>query len=335
MKAYHGLGIGLAALVLAATGCNRGVGTNEKPGPRKVVVKVNSQKLLWRDMEKRAEGFLQDEVKTKSLVIPEGKRGEALDYFRRRAVKVFVLKTLFLADAKRLGIQVTDADRKQGLEKLEQVLKNRNLTANEFFAQAPMGEKYMRAEFEDGLIIDKLLEQEVKAKIKVEDKDMDQVATEISKVRMESRKKIDAIHKELLAGGDFTALARRSSECPSAKDGGDLGEFERGKSRLGKEIDAAAFSQKVGAVGDVIETRQGYHIVKVTARAKAKAATATTPAVPETARASHILIRTPSMSGREITNEVLRRKYAKGVEDYYRSLREKAQVECMFPDLIL
>jgi len=325
--------VGAALLTLASAGCGRG--TPGKPGPRTVVAKVNSQKLLWRDMEKRAENFLQDEVKVKGLVIPEGKRDEALDFFRRRTVKVFVFKTLFLADAKRLGIQVTEADRKKGMEKLEQVLKNRNLTPDAFFAQSPLGEKAMRAEFEDGLVIDKLLEQVVQSQIKVEDKDMDEVATEVSKIRAERRKKIEAIRKELLAGANFAEVARKSSECPSARDGGDLGEFERNKSRMGPEIDSAAFTQKVGAIGDVIETRQGFHIVKVSSRSKAKAATATTPAVPETARAAHILIKTPTMSGREIQNEVMRRKYAKGVEDYYLSLRKQAKVECLFTDLVL
>jgi parvulin-like peptidyl-prolyl isomerase len=333
MKACHGFGIGLAALVLATAGCSKDGAAAGKPSPRKVVVSVDGQKLLWRDMEKRAEGFLQDEINMKSLAVSEGNREAALDYFRRRAVKVFVFKTLFLAEAKRLNIRVTDEDRKKGLEKLDQVLKPRNKTADEFFKQSPLGEKLMRAEFADGLLIDKLLEQAIQSKLVVEDKDMDQVAREVSQARTECRKKIDAIHKELTAGADFAALARKSSECPSAKDGGDLGEFERGK--MVKEFDAAAFAQKVGAIGDVIDTRFGFHIIKVSAHTKAKAATATTPAVPETVRASHILIKTPSMSGREIQNEVMRRKYAKGVEDYYKTLREKVKVECMFTDLVL
>lgn len=333
MKTCYLMAIGVTALALVITGCGKDGSTAGKPGPRKVVVSVNNQKLLWRDMEKRAESFLQDEVNMKNLVIPEGKREDALDFFRRRTVKVFVFKTLFLADAKRLGIRVTDEDRKKGLEKLEQVLKGRNLTADNFFKQAPLGEKLMRAEFADGLIIDKLLEQAVQSHLKVEDKDMDQIVTEVSKARSECRKKIEAIRKDLLSGTDFATLARKLSECPSAKDGGDLGEFERGK--LDKEFDAAMFTQKIGAVGDVFETKAGFHIVKVTAHSKAKPATATIPAVPETVRVSHILIKAPSMSGRELQNEIMRRKYAKGVEDYYRSLREKAKVECIFTDLIL
>jgi len=75
-------------------------------------------------------------------------------------------------------------------------------------------------------------------------------------------KDIEKIHADLLAGGDFAAIASEVSDCPSKARGGSLGTFSRGQ--MVPEFETAAFSQKVGDIGDVIETQFGYHIIKVT-----------------------------------------------------------------------
>lgn len=85
---------------------------------------------------------------------------------------------------------------------------------------------------------------------------------ETDATKAEKKKKIDAIHDELLGGADFAAIAAEKSDCPSSKQGGDLGTFTHGQ--MVPEFENAAFSQEVGAVGDVVETKFGYHIIKVT-----------------------------------------------------------------------
>ncbi|HXE91718.1 MAG TPA: peptidylprolyl isomerase [Terriglobales bacterium] len=72
--------------------------------------------------------------------------------------------------------------------------------------------------------------------------------------------------KELLAeirgGASFDEVARKSSEGPTAAQGGDLGTFQRGV--LAAELEKLTFEMKVGDVSDVIRTRQGFIILKVT-----------------------------------------------------------------------
>jgi len=78
------------------------------------------------------------------------------------------------------------------------------------------------------------------------------------------------LRAELVAkkGENFAELAGLHSDCPSKKEGGDLGEFEKGQ--MVPEFETAAFSQEVGAIGECIKTDFGYHIIKVNAKNEAK-----------------------------------------------------------------
>jgi peptidyl-prolyl cis-trans isomerase SurA len=68
---------------------------------------------------------------------------------------------------------------------------------------------------------------------------------------------LDQIHK----GAKFADLAKKYSDGPSAKDGGDLSLFKRGT--LSKELEDKVFALKAGEVTDVIRTKQGYVILQV------------------------------------------------------------------------
>jgi len=75
-----------------------------------------------------------------------------------------------------------------------------------------------------------------------------------------ARERIVSILKEVkMEGADFAELAKKYSEGPSAKDGGDLGLQNRG--RFVKSFDEAAFSLQKGEVSDIVETQFGYHII--------------------------------------------------------------------------
>ena len=67
---------------------------------------------------------------------------------------------------------------------------------------------------------------------------------------------LDQFHK----GAKFDDLAKKYSDGPSAKDGGDLSYFKRGT--LSKELEDKVFALKAGEVTDVIRTKQGYVILQ-------------------------------------------------------------------------
>jgi peptidyl-prolyl cis-trans isomerase SurA len=67
--------------------------------------------------------------------------------------------------------------------------------------------------------------------------------------------------KQIRGGAAFEDVARKNSDGPSAADGGALGVFKRGQ--LAKELEDRTFAMKAGDVTDVIQTKQGYVILKV------------------------------------------------------------------------
>lgn len=330
----------VSALTLVLCGCGRGSSNNvlkpaSKPSdpPADYVVAIaNGTPLVWDEMDKRAMGYMKDDVETNHLMIPSNRLDEAKEHFRRRAVSAFVFKTIMLEEAAKQNVVLSEADRQEGLKTLAQSLKARNWTTNDFFLKGPMGEASMRSEFEAGMVIDKLLKIKIRSTLKADEKEVADAIAMIDSTNSLKQAKLEDMRKQLLAGASFEDVARNVSECPSAKNGGDLGEFGRGK--MDKAFETAAFAQEVGTLGPVVETRFGYHIIKVTAHTPAKAATASTPAVPETVRASHILLNRIPVDRKRIMESLLRTKYNAGVQKYYAELKAKAKAECfLYKDL--
>jgi len=78
-----------------------------------------------------------------------------------------------------------------------------------------------------------------------------------------ARKQIEDIQQQLKNGADFAELARKYSDDEGTKaNNGDLGFFER--RMMIKEFDEAAFNLKKGEVSNIIKTKFGYHLIKLT-----------------------------------------------------------------------
>ena len=131
-------------------------------------------------------------------------------------------------------------------------------------------------------------------------------ADDSEEIKAEKRKRIEALLVRVKGGQEFTDLASENSDCPSSKNGGDLGYF--GKGQMVKAFEDAAFALEKGEVSGIVETRFGYHIIKLTE----KEASNTTPFD-------------------EISNDIVEylfnMKKQMEVEKYIQALRDLAKIE--------
>ena len=72
------------------------------------------------------------------------------------------------------------------------------------------------------------------------------------------------LKQQIVDGADFADLASAHSQCPSGKQGGDLGSFSPGQ--MVPEFDTVVFSGALGEVHGPVKTQFGYHLIEITSR---------------------------------------------------------------------
>ncbi len=83
---------------------------------------------------------------------------------------------------------------------------------------------------------------------------------------MDRRAKAEGLRTALVKGANFEKLASEVSECGSRVQGGALGVIPKG--REAKEFEEAVYGQEIGAIGEVVKSPVGFHIIKVTGEQK-------------------------------------------------------------------
>ena len=84
-----------------------------------------------------------------------------------------------------------------------------------------------------------------------------------SHILVDKKKEAKEIRKKISSGDiSFSEAAKKFSNCPSGKKGGDLGFF--GKGKMVPPFEKAVFNMEEGEVSDPVRTQFGYHIIKKT-----------------------------------------------------------------------
>ncbi|WP_417656701.1 peptidylprolyl isomerase [Pseudidiomarina aestuarii] len=83
-------------------------------------------------------------------------------------------------------------------------------------------------------------------------------------ILVKTQTEAEQLKQQLAKGAKFGDLARKHSLCPSAKKGGDLGEFGRGQ--MVPAFDKVVFSKPTLEVHGPVKTKFGWHLIKTLSR---------------------------------------------------------------------
>jgi peptidyl-prolyl cis-trans isomerase C len=260
-----------------------------------VAVTVNGHPIL------ESEVGAQVRARTPQKLLDNPRAAAMLKQYRGQVVDRLISNYLLDVEVERAGIVVSDEEMGRIVEEeLRGYLANNGITAEQFDAELYSERGLSLADFlaqrrtdpslRQGRRHAKLVATKFPEAVKVTEEDVEQYYRENSETRYmrpelvrasqiligtegmtpeqkaEARKKAeDLLAQARRPGADFAALAREHSTHVSKARGGDVGFFTlRGK--LPESFTAAAFGLKVGEISDVVETKYGYHIIKVTDR---------------------------------------------------------------------
>lgn len=222
-------------LVLFVAGC-----TSKKGATNPVLAKAGKAEITKED-------FFREFNR-----VPEWAKGRfQTEEGKKQFLEEIIKKELIYQDAKKKGLQ-RDEKLKAEVEELEKMTLIKAVLEKEVEEKARLDPKEVR-EFYDKHPDEFRIGSEVRA----------------SHILVDSEEDAKNILQRIQRGESFSVLAEKfSRDKASAKNGGDLGFFGRG--RMVPEFERVAFSLKAGEVSNPVRTRFGYHIIKVTDRKEGK-----------------------------------------------------------------
>ena len=250
-----------------------------------VLAKVNATEFTLAEATIEINKRLRT-AKRRNPTLDEAKTREQL---LLRVVDQFVMKRLLLDEADRRGIVVSEDDKAETLALIQTQLTSNNAQGS-VETDAPKPLDKLPDQMLESMRIQNLMSQVLPKDPEVTDEEIaalieknpdakmpESVAahhiliktaiTDTDEQKAEKRAKIAQLREQVIAGADFSEVAKASSECPSSQRGGDLGVFRQGQ--MAKPFEDAAFSQEPGEIGDIVETTFGYHIIRVDKRHEA------------------------------------------------------------------
>jgi peptidyl-prolyl cis-trans isomerase C len=246
-------------------------------------VTVNGSSITEQELDARIKPHMDRIAKQ----MDPNMAGQYKNRIRGQVLEGMIVERLLDEQVKKANITITDGDIN---DRISEIITQQGMSIDGFKAMLQMqGQDFeqVKQQMKQGLAYEKFMDRQVGA-MEVNDAEalayyegnkadyntpeevkashiLIKVAPSAStEEKAAAKEKAEKLLKQVKEGGDFAALAKDNSDCPSKAKGGDLGFFERGT--MVKEFADAAFAMQVGQVSDIVETQFGYHIIKVTDR---------------------------------------------------------------------
>ncbi len=262
-----------------------------------IIARINNSIITRQDLQRSREQTL-DELRQK---YPPAEAEQEAAKHEKDVLRDLIDQQLLVQKAGDLGISGDT----ELIKRLDEIRKSMNLDSMEALEKAAQAQgisyEDFKANLKNQILTQAVISREVGAKIQITPQEVNQyyeqhkseyqrpervrlseilVSTQkpTADIKEEAAKEpeaedpaaVEAAQKkaqELLdsikKGAKFEDVAQKNSDGPTASQGGDLGYFNRGT--LAKELEDLTFNMKPGAVSDVIRTKQGFVILKVTA----------------------------------------------------------------------
>ena len=307
------LGRWLAALMLAvllplyAQAQTASQRANQPQTLDRIVAVVNDGVITQYQLDSRVRSATAQLHRQKVQLPPQ-------DILRHQVLEQMITERAQVQQAKDAGIRIDDAELNQAMDRVAANQKMSTAQLRSTVEKDGMKWGDFREEIRDQMMIARIREREVDAKINVTPGEVDnflanQTGTAAGEevhlahilIRIPEgaspetlqklRFKAIGIDEQAKSGRDFSQLAASYSEANDALQGGDLG--FRPVDSLPQVMSAAVANLRPGQVSEVVRSPSGFHIVKLIARRGGQAL----PQVQQT-HARHILIKVT-----EITSE--------------------------------
>ena len=209
--------------------------------------------------------------------------------FRKTLLDEMLSEVLIKDRADRLGLGVTPAEMEDAIKRLKsQYGIESDEGFNESLQKSGLSRPEMEARLRDTILTNKVFSRELRSREELTDRELrERYEKEKEEYRLPERARLreivvvlpdaaDVATRERLKaraveayerakrGDDFAKLVTEFSEAPTREKEGDLGEVAKGE--LLPALDGGVFRSDAGAVVGPIETRFGYHVLKVEQR---------------------------------------------------------------------
>ncbi|MGB5745870.1 MAG: peptidylprolyl isomerase [Desulfobacterales bacterium] len=252
--------------------------SDKKPSGKKVAV-VNGVVISRTQYDKELDVH-RERISRQGKQISDDQMAE----LKKDILEGLIEREVLYQESQKAGIKIADQKVNDQLANIKKRFPNEE-EFKKALASMDLTEEEVRAQIQRGLAIRELIDEKVASKIAITDEETNayytgnpQLFKQPEKVKAshilikveptaddakkaEAGKKIEEIQQKLKEGGDFAQLAKEYSEGPSSTKGGDLGYFQRGQ--MVKPFEDTAFSMKANEVSGRVETRFGYHLIKV------------------------------------------------------------------------